>query len=63
MVSPGELYADCGNNQWMAEVYTTQDERIHYAVTLLDDGTLLMQYRWEMDGMPMVSYGWFKKLC
>ncbi len=62
LVSPGELYSDCGNNQWFAEVYTTSDELIHYAVTLLDDGTLLMQYSWEMDGMPMVSYGWYKKL-
>lgn len=63
LVSPGELYSDCGNSQWFAEVYTTSDERIHYAVTLLDDGSLLMQYSWEMDGMPMVSYGRYKKIC
>ncbi len=62
LVSPGELYSDCGNNQWFAEVYTTSDELIHYAVTLLDDGTLLMQYSWEMDGMPWVSYGWYKRI-
>ena len=62
LVSSGELYPDCGNNQWFAEVYGVSDELIHYAVTLLDDGTLLMQYSWEMDGMPMVSYGWYKKL-
>ena len=62
LVSPGELYSDCGNNQWYAEVYTESDELIHYAVTLLDDGTLLMQYSWEMDGIPMISYGWYKKL-
>jgi hypothetical protein len=62
LVSPGELYPDCGNNQWFAEVYGASDDLIHYAVTLLDDGTLLMQYSWEMDGMPMVSYGWYKKI-
>ena len=62
LVSPGELYPDCGNNQWFAEVYGASDERIHYAVTLLDDGTLLMQYSWEMDGMPWVSYGWYQKI-
>ena len=61
LVSPGELYPDCGNNQWFAEVYGVSDELIHYAVTLLDDGTLLMQYSWEMDGMPWVSYGWYQK--
>lgn len=62
LVSTGELYPDCGNNQWFAEVYGVSDELIHYAVTLLDNGTLLMQYSWEMDGMPWVSYGWYKKL-
>ena len=62
LVSPGELYSECGNNQWIAEVYAASDERIHYAVTLLDDGSLLMQYSWEMDGMPWVSYGWYKKI-
>ena len=62
LVSTDELYPDCGNNQWFAEVYGASDDLIHYAVTLLDDGTLLMQYSWEMDGMPMVSYGWYKKL-
>ena len=59
LVTTGELYPDCGNNQWFAEVYTTSDALIHYAVALLNDGTLLMQYSWEMDGMPMVSYGWY----
>ena len=62
LISTGELYPDCGNNQWFAEVYGESDELIHYAVTLLDDGTLLMQYSWEMDGVPMVSYGWYQKI-
>jgi len=62
LISTGELYSDCGNSQWFAEVYGASDELIHYAVTLLDDGTLLMQYSWEMDGMPMVSYGWYQKI-
>ena len=59
LVFPGELYSDCGNNQWFAEVYAPEVEPVCYAVTLLDDGTLLMQYSWEMDGMPMVSHGWY----
>lgn len=62
LISTGELYSDCGNNQWFAEVYGASDDLIHYAVTLLDDGTLLVQYSWEMDGMPMVSYGWYQKI-
>lgn len=62
LVSPGELYWDCGNNQWIAEVCAESDALIHYAVTVLDDGTLLLQYSWEMEGMPMVSHGWFKRI-
>ena len=62
LVSPGELYWDCGNNQWIAEVCAESDALIHYAFTVLNDGTLLMQYSWEMDGMPMVSYGWYKRI-
>jgi len=61
-VSPGELYPDCGNNQWIAEAAAESHEIIHYAVSLLDDGTLLMQHSWEMDGMPMVSYAWYRRM-
>ena len=62
MDSPGELYPDCGNNQWIAEVSAESHELIHYTVSLLDDGTLLMQHSWEMDGMPMVSYAWYRRI-
>ena len=62
LVTPGELYPGCGNNQWYAEVYVPEDAFIHYTVTLLEDGSLLMQYSWEMDGAPMVSYGWYKRV-
>ena len=61
-LSHGELYAGCGNNLWFAEVCAASNEPIHYAVTLLDDETLLMQYCWEMDGIPNVSYGWYKRI-
>ena len=61
IVSTGELYPDCGNNQWFAEVYTAEATRIKQTVTLLEDDTLLMQCSWEMDGMPMVSTQWFAR--
>ena len=61
ILTPGELYPGCGNNQWIAEVRATGGEWIHYAVTLLEDGTLLMQYSWEMDAMPMVSHAWYHR--
>ena len=38
------------------------DDGEQYALTLLEDGTLLLQTYWEMDGMPCVSYGWYQKI-
>ena len=62
VVTPGELYPGCGNNQWIAEVAEESVDTVHYALTLLEDGTLLLQTYWEMDGMPMVSYGWYHRI-
>ena len=38
-----------------------EDIRIKQTVTLLEDDTLLMQYSWEIDGVPMVSTQWFTR--
>lgn len=62
LVVPGELYPGCSNDQWIGEVIEASEDTVQYALTLLEDGTLLLQTYWEMDGMPMVSYGWYKKL-
>ena len=58
----GEMYPDCGNNQWIAFVSTEEGDRITHSLTLLEDGTLLMQHSWKFDGMNMVSYGWFRRV-
>ena len=62
IVTPGELYPGCGNDQWVGEVTEAGADPVHYALTLLEDGTLLLQTYWEMDGMPMVSYGWYDRI-
>lgn len=62
LISTGELYSGCGNDQWFATVYQTSEDPIGHAVTLLADDTLLMQHSWEMDGMPMVSHGWYQRV-
>jgi len=62
LVVPGELYPGCGNDQWIAEVTEESEDPVHYTLTLLEDGTLLVQTYWEMDGMPWVSYGWYQKI-
>ena len=56
IVIPGELYRGCSNDQWIGEV---TEDTVQYALTLLDDGMLLLQTYREMDGMPWVSYGWY----
>lgn len=62
LVVPGELYPGCGNDQWIGEVTEESGDTVQYALTLLEDGTLLLQTYWEMDGMPWASYGWYERI-
>lgn len=62
LVVPGELYPGCGNGQWTGEVIEESGDPVRYALTLLEDGMLLLQTYWEMDGMPWVSYGWYERI-
>ncbi|MBR2422799.1 MAG: hypothetical protein IKB09_10725 [Oscillospiraceae bacterium] len=61
LVDPGELYPGCGNDQWIGKVTAESADPVQYALTLLEDGMLLLQTYWEMDGMPWVSYGWYAR--
>ena len=58
-VEQGELYWGCGNSLWLAEVDHVGPWDTTYTVTLLEDGTLLLQNYWELDGAPAVSYSEF----
>ena len=62
LIVPGELYWGCGNDLWIGEVTMASGDNVQYALTLLEDGTLLLQNYWEMDGMPWVSYGWYQRI-
>ena len=53
----GELFPGCGNSGWYLEAVPTEQES--YYLTLLEDGTLLVQCVFEFDGFPMVSTQWF----
>ncbi len=55
-VKEGELYLGCDNGSWYAEVAPTG--RDSYCLTLLTDGSLLLQCGFDFDGQPMVSYQW-----
>lgn len=60
-IRQGQIYWDCGNSLWMAEVDYVGPWDTTYTVTLLEDGTLLLQNYWEMDGAPAVSYEWYRR--
>lgn len=58
-VKNGELYPDCGNDSWYLE--TAAIDKFTYCLTLLEDGTLLIQCNFSFDGMSMSSYQWFSR--
>lgn len=58
-IKKGVLYYDCGNDLWHAEVDRSASTITEYNITLLEDGTLLLQNLFYIDGAPMVSYECF----
>lgn len=60
-VKPGEIYSGCGNDEWNAAVEHRGPYDTTYRVTVLDDGTLMMQRFWYQDGYPVVGYSWFTR--
>lgn len=54
-----ELFPGCGNASWYMEVAPV--DTYSYNLTLLEDGTLLLQCCFDFDGMPMVSHMWFAR--
>lgn len=56
------IYTDCGNDVWYADVDHVGKDDMTFAITLLADGTLLLQNYFTVDGAPMVSYEWFKRI-
>ena len=61
-VLPGALFDGCGNDEWTGHVDYVGLYDTLYSLTLLEDGTLLVQDYWEFDGMQMVSYGWYRRV-
>lgn len=58
-VVEGELYYNCGNPDWYAEVDYIGRFDTTFCLTVLNDGTLLLQNYFLIDGAPMVSYECF----
>lgn len=61
-VSEKEMYSGCGNSVWLADVDHVGPYDTTYAITGLEDGALLLQNYWLMDGAPSVSYEWFRRV-
>ena len=57
----GQMYEDCGNSAWAADVDYTGQNNTTYVLTLRDDGVLLMEVRFELEGMQIVSYRTFAR--
>jgi len=62
VVFPFALYDGCGNDQWSAAVNFIGFGGTEYRLTLLPEGTLLLQNYWETEGAPRVSYGWYTRI-
>ena len=62
VVFPFALYYGCENEWWSATVNYTGMGGTEYKLTLLEDGTLLLQNYWEVDGAPMVGYALYQKI-
>jgi hypothetical protein len=61
-IKQGVIYEGCGNSLWLADVDHVGPWDTTYAVTLLEDGTLMLQNYFTIDGAPAVSYEWFRRV-
>ena len=59
---PVPLYEGCSNEAWSAEVDFTGPYDTTYALTIQEDGTLLLQNLFEIDGYSAVSYECFRRM-
>ena len=60
-VSYGQVHYNCGNDVWLATVDYVGQYETTYTVTVLEDGTLILQNFYLLDGAPTVSYEYFKR--
>ena len=59
IVKEGELHYNCGNDRWLAEVDYVGLHNTTYSLTLTEDGQLILQNYFLLDGAPSVSYEFF----
>lgn len=61
LVWAGALYPDCSNSAWAADVDYVGVDDTTFVLTLLDNGTLMMQVTFPLDGASVVSYRTFTR--
>jgi len=57
-----ELYYDCGNDCWVADVDYVGRFDTTFALTLTEDDMLILQNYFLIDGAPAVSYEFFERV-
>ena len=60
VVEYGQVHYNCGNDVWLASVDHVGQYDTSYTITLRNDGTLMLQNFFLIDGAPMVSYEYFE---
>lgn len=60
--APYPMYEGCSNPEWSANVDYIGPYDTTYVLTIQEDGTLLLQNRFEFDGYPAVSYECFRRM-
>ena len=58
-----EMYYGCGNDAWVADLDYVGPYDTTYTVTLTADGILIKQNYFLVDGAPMVSYEFFRRVA
>ena len=62
MLDMREMYSNCGNDEWVADVDYVGPWDTTYTVTLTADDILIKQNYFLLDGAPSVSYEYFRRV-
>ena len=62
MIDLREMYPDCGNREWVADLDYVGPWDTTYTVTLTTDDILIKQNFFLLDGAPSVSYEYFRRV-
>lgn len=62
LIMPSPNWGYFSECDWIAAINHIGTNGTSYLLTILKDGTLMIQNQWEMDGAPMVGYEFYRKI-